>query len=41
MRFSLRPSTPPMRKLPDSGSIAVERILSSVLLPEPFGPMRP
>ena len=40
-RFSFKPSIPPTRKVPESGAMAVESMRSSVLLPEPFGPIRP
>src|SRR5215203_5182093 len=40
-RVSFRLSTPPTWKLPASGAIAVESTRRSVLLPEPFGPIRP
>src|SRR5215213_1232033 len=40
-RVSFRPSIPPTRKLPESGTMAVESTRRSGLLPEPFGPIRP
>ena len=36
-----KPSIPPTWNVPESGAMAVDSMRSSVLLPEPLGPIRP